>query len=121
MTLQPTHLNFLMNEENFVSFFISVLYLHQHRAIWQCVYNHTFTKSLFTNEYTIKYSGARICKPFKEARNRFLAWRVSTATQFVVWSARLHRLANRFLGAINVYKYGLSKYEYFRCGRSIHY
>ncbi len=32
---------------------------------------------------------ARICKPFKEPRNRFPAWR------------------NRFLGSLNVYKYGL--------------
>jgi hypothetical protein len=35
-------------------------------------------------------SRARICKPLKEPRNRFLAWR------------------NRFLGVLNVYKYGLS-------------
>ncbi len=32
---------------------------------------------------------ARICKPFKESRNRFPAW------------------LNRFLGSLNVYKYGL--------------
>jgi hypothetical protein len=32
---------------------------------------------------------ARICRPFKEPRNRFSAWR------------------NRFLGSLNVYKYGL--------------
>ncbi len=34
---------------------------------------------------------ARICKPCKEPRNRFPAWR------------------NRFLGSINVYKYGLKE------------
>ncbi len=48
----------------------------------------------------------------KEARNRFPAWRAGTATLFVVPATRLHRLAesmhqNRFLGSINVYKYGL--------------
>ncbi len=36
-----------------------------------------------------KISRARICKPFKEPRNRFPAWR------------------NRFLDSLNVYKYGL--------------
>jgi hypothetical protein len=50
---------------------------------------------------------ARICRPFKEPRNRFPAWRTGTYRL-----ARLHRLAesiprNRFLGSINVYKYGL--------------
>ncbi len=31
-----------------------------------------------------KMAGARICKPFKELRNRFLAWRAGTITLFVV-------------------------------------
>ncbi len=53
---------------------------------------------------------ARICKPFKEPRNRFLAWRVSTTTQVVVWPVRLQYIGwrNRFLGSINDYKYVLS-------------
>ncbi len=65
----------------------------------------------------LSYRPARVCifKPFKDPRNRFPAWRVDTTTLFVVpvhQSAGLHRLAesisrNRFLGSINVYKYGL--------------
>jgi hypothetical protein len=56
---------------------------------------------------------ARICKPFKEPRNRFPSWRPGTTTPFDVYrAARLHRLEesiswNRFLGSVNVYKYGL--------------
>ncbi len=53
---------------------------------------------------------ARICRPFKEPRNRFPAWRACTTTSRQ--PARPHRLAesvhrNRFLASINVYKYGL--------------
>ncbi len=49
----------------------------------------------------------------RSPRNRFPAWRAGTTTLFVVPArARLHRLAEsiprkRFLGSINVYKYGL--------------
>ncbi len=55
---------------------------------------------------------ARICRSFKENRNRFPAWRAGTKPSFSYWPARLHRLAksiprNRFLSSINVYKYGL--------------
>jgi len=56
---------------------------------------------------------ARICKPFKEPRNQFLAWRASTATLFDVPALKdTYRLAefipwNRFLGSLNVYKFGL--------------
>ncbi len=57
---------------------------------------------------------ARICRPFKEPRNRFPAWRAGTTTLFVVpvRQATVHTLAesippNRYLGYINVYKYGL--------------
>jgi hypothetical protein len=51
-------------------------------------------------------------KPFKAPRNRFPAWRAGTTTIFVVPPTKLHRLAksmpwNRFLGSLNVYKYGL--------------
>jgi hypothetical protein len=70
--------------------------------------------------YFLLCGRACICKPFKEPRKRFPAWRVGTTTLFVVPArqatsyrpARLHRLVesisrNRFLGFINVYKYGL--------------
>ncbi len=55
---------------------------------------------------------ARICRSFKETRYRFSAWRAGTKPYLSYWPARLHRLAksiprNRFLGSINVYKYGL--------------
>jgi hypothetical protein len=45
---------------------------------------------------------ARICKPFKEPRNRFLAWRASTTTLFFVPARQATWLAgsisrNRFL------------------------
>jgi hypothetical protein len=55
---------------------------------------------------------ARICRSFKETRYRFSARRAGTKAYLSYWPARLHRLAdsiprNRFLGSINVYKYGL--------------
>jgi hypothetical protein len=61
-----------------------------------------------------QYTRARICKPFKEPRNRFPAWRAGTTTLFLYWPAMLHRLAesnprNRFLVSLNFYKYGLCK------------
>ncbi len=57
--------------------------------------------------------GARKSKLFKEPRNRFQAWLAGTTTLFVVPARRLYRLAesipqNRFLGSLNVYKYGRS-------------
>ncbi len=60
----------------------------------------------------VMYSEPRICKPFKEPRNRFPAWRAGTTILFDVGyrPARLHRLAeslNGFLGSLNVYNYGL--------------
>ncbi len=51
----------------------------------------------------------RLCKPFKELRNRFPVWRAGTtlivvqarqATFYIGWR-------NGFLGSLNVYKYGL--------------
>jgi hypothetical protein len=59
-----------------------------------------------------KNSRARICRSFKETRYRFSAWRAGTKPYLSYWPARQHRLAksiprNRFLGSINVYKYGL--------------
>ncbi len=56
-------------------------------------------------------SRTRICRPFKETRNRFPAWPVRQP-YFSYRPVRLHRLAksiprNRFLGSLNVYKYGL--------------
>ncbi len=58
------------------------------------------------------WTRARICRSFKETRYRFSSWRAGTKTYLSYWPARLHRLAksiprNRFLGSINVYKYGL--------------
>jgi hypothetical protein len=57
-----------------------------------------------TPSYVVR---ARICKPVKEPRNRFPAWRAGTTTLFVLRAGRLHRLAestprNRFLGSINL-------------------
>jgi len=62
---------------------------------------------------------ARICKPFKEPRNWFPAWRACATTPFCrTGPRRLHRLAkliprNRFLGSLNVYKYGLWTWKYY--------
>ncbi len=47
-----------------------------------------------------------------ETRYRFSAWPAGTKAYLSYWPARLHRLAKsiprkRFLGSINVYKYGL--------------
>ncbi len=56
---------------------------------------------------------AHICRPFKEPRNWFWAWRAGKRQPYLSYRpARLHRLAesiprNRFLGFINLYKYGL--------------
>ncbi len=55
---------------------------------------------------------ARTCRPFKKPRNRFPACRVGTTTLFVVPARKGNWLAesiprNRFLGSINVFKYGL--------------
>jgi hypothetical protein len=59
---------------------------------------------------------ARICKAFKEPRNRFPARQAGTTTQFVERARQLQRLAesipesiprNRFLDSLSVYKYGL--------------
>ncbi len=46
-------------------------------------------------------SRARICKPFNEPRNRFPAWRAGTTrlAESIPW--------HRFLGSLNVYRYGL--------------
>jgi hypothetical protein len=38
----------------------------------------------FQNFYNYTFAGARICKPFKEPRNRFQAWRAGTTTIFDV-------------------------------------
>ncbi len=51
---------------------------------------------------------ARICKPFKEPRNRFPAWRAGTTQPYLTYQhAKLHRLAesiswNWFLGSLNI-------------------
>ncbi len=61
---------------------------------------------------------ARICRSFKETRYRFSAWRAGTKPYLSYWPARLHGLAKsipryRFLGSINVYKYGLCTIHFF--------
>jgi hypothetical protein len=55
---------------------------------------------------------ARICKPFKQPRNRFSAGGPVRESYLSYRHGRLHRLAESisrywFLGSINVYKYGL--------------
>ncbi len=40
---------------------------------------------------------ARICKPFKEPRNRFPAWRADTTTLFVIWARVCNCLQTRAL------------------------
>ncbi len=52
----------------------------------------------------MKRSWARICKPFKEARNRFPAWRTGMTTQFVVPPARA-RIFKHSMGARNRFKF----------------
>jgi hypothetical protein len=46
------------------------------------------TSTLYTKRRKTKREGegpsARICKPFKEPRNRFQAWRARTTTLFIV-------------------------------------
>ncbi len=54
----------------------------------------------------------RICRPFKEPKNRFPACLAGTTTLYVVPARQAIMLAesiprNQFLGSINVYKYGL--------------
>ncbi len=56
---------------------------------------------------------ARICKPFKEPKNRFPAGGPIRQPYLTYQPARLHRLAesvawNRFLDFLNVYKFGLT-------------
>ncbi len=53
---------------------------------------------------------ARICKLFKEPRNRFPTWRAGTGQPYLSYRpARPQYIGrrNRFLGCISVYKYGL--------------
>ncbi len=64
------------------------------------------------NDPISRCTRARICRSCKETRYRFSAWRAGTKPYFSYWPARLHRLTKsipryRFLGSINVYKYGL--------------
>ncbi len=44
---------------------------------------------LRVKNYWVRLARARICEPFKDPGNRFPAWRI------------------RFMGSLNVYKYGL--------------
>jgi hypothetical protein len=53
------------------------------------------------------YNWARICKPFKEPRNQSPAWRPGTITLLDVLARQVTFIPwNRFLGSLNVYKYG---------------
>ncbi len=66
----------------------------------------------FPTRFLAPIDRARICGSCKETRYRFSAWRAGTKPYLSYWPARLHRLAKsipryRFLGSINVYKYGL--------------
>ncbi len=72
----------------------------------------TFLRHAIPTCWVSKHNRARICRSFKETRYRFSARRAGTKPYLSYWPARLHRLANsiprnRFLGSINVYKYGL--------------
>jgi hypothetical protein len=66
----------------------------------------------------LKYR-ARICKAFKEPRIDFQPDGSVRQPYFLYRSARLHRIAestprNRFLGSLNVYKYGLRLFNQFQ-------
>jgi hypothetical protein len=52
-------------------------------------------------------SRARICNPFKEPRSRFPVWRTGPP-RYKDW---LKRFYDRFLGSLNVYKYGLRNHS----------
>jgi hypothetical protein len=45
-------------------------------------------------------AGARICKPFKEPKNRFPAWHAGTTSFMTYRHARLHRLAEAIPGLL---------------------
>ncbi len=66
-------------------------------------------------------AGARICRPFKEPRNRFPALRAGTTTYLLYRPTKLNRLAesifwNQFPGSLNVYKYVLGTITLFLLG-----
>jgi hypothetical protein len=73
-----------------------------------CTYN-----PILHIENAILQDRARICKPFKEPRFRFPAWRAGTTTLFAVPArqgtsdGRIDSYSNWFLGSLNVNKYGL--------------
>ncbi len=57
---------------------------------------------LFLAVLTLWYTRARICKPFKEPRNRFLNWRSGTITLFDVTDQQLHRLAESMIDSFGI-------------------
>jgi hypothetical protein len=74
------------------------------------------TENLFNIGGSNPKVGARICKPFKEPRNRFPAWRDGTTTLFDIpiparqatYSRPTDSITwNQFLGSVNVYNLGL--------------
>ncbi len=78
--------------------------------------------SLKKGEAATEHPRACIFKPFKEPRNRFPAWRNRFLVQnffcragppgYISWR-------NRFLGSLNVYKYGLRNSVSLRYGDSV--
>ncbi len=102
--------------KNLVEHHLYYIYaLHKLQLIWiwaNCFY---IQQNLHANVRDFEL-WARICRPFKEPRNRFPAWRAGTQLYLSYWPAGLLRLAksiprNRFLGSIIVYKYGLWRPE----------
>ncbi len=79
----------------------------QERAVWVL----KEADPTFQNVMDPDLTWARICEPFKEPRNRFPAWRAGTTTIFDVPAGQAKQAGidslNRFLGSLNVYKFGL--------------
>ncbi len=99
-------------------FYVSIaqnIFLHIiNYGFWHFLLNLATT---WRDGYCCYCTNLRICKPFKEPRNRFLAWRAGTTTLFTYGPTRLQRLAesilwNRFLGSLIVYKYGLRTWSW---------
>jgi hypothetical protein len=86
---------------------------HSHFWLWPTS-SHLFKKML--RLWGLSMYRVRICRPFKEPRNRFPALRGGPYDNPILRTCppcRLHRLANtipwnRFLGSLSIYKFGLS-------------
>ncbi len=136
-------------EIDFESYWIDWLRSVAHLVIWlksdlSIVYGNNHCRSTPSTSgqsqsgCIYKLTRARICRPFKEprariwrsfkeTRYRFSGWRAGTKPYLSYWPARQHRLAksiprNRFLGSINVYKYGLrNRFSAWRTGTTTLY